>query len=61
MREEREALYAKICATAQVSIAFGSTARIDRDNILRASLWALARAVRALPCTPQARLSSTAT
>jgi ribonuclease HII len=51
--QEREALYAKICATAQVSIAFGSTARIDRDNILRASLWALARAVRALPCTPQ--------
>jgi ribonuclease HII len=51
--EEREKLYAKICATAQVSIAFGSTARIDRDNILRASLWALARAVRALPCTPK--------
>ena len=50
---EREALYAKICATAQVSIAFGSTARIDRDNILRASLWALARAVRALPCAPK--------
>jgi ribonuclease HII len=49
---EREKLYEKICATAQVSIAFGSTARIDRDNILRASLWALARAVRALPCTP---------
>jgi ribonuclease HII len=46
----REKLYEKICATAQVSIAFGSTARIDRDNILRASLWALARAVRALPC-----------
>ena len=51
--EERETLYEKICATAQVSIAFGSTARIDRDNILRASLWALARAVKALPCTPQ--------
>jgi ribonuclease HII len=52
-REEREALYDKICATAEVSIAFGSTARIDRDNILRASLWALARAVRALPVQPQ--------
>jgi ribonuclease HII len=51
--EEREKLYEKICLTAQVSIAFGSTARIDRDNILRASLWALARAVRALPCTPK--------
>src|SRR5690242_21757640 len=51
--EERDKLYDKICATAQVSIAFGSTARIDRDNILRASLWALARAVRTLPSRPQ--------
>ncbi len=49
----REKLYEKICATAQVSVAFGSTARIDRDNILRASLWALARAVKALPVRPK--------
>ena len=28
-------------------------ARIERDNILRASLWALARAVAALPLRPQ--------
>ena len=52
-REEREVLYDKICATAEVSVAFGSTARIDRDNILRASLWALARAVHALPVQPK--------
>ena len=51
--EEREKLYAKICASAEVAVAFGSTARIDRDNILRASLWALARAVRALPVRPK--------
>jgi ribonuclease HII len=50
---EREKLYEKICATAQVAVAFGSTARIDRDNILRASLWALARAVKALPSIPR--------
>jgi ribonuclease HII len=50
--EEREKLYGKICATAQVSVAFGSIERIDRDNILRASLWALARAVKALPVKP---------
>ena len=50
---EREKLYEKICASAQVAVAFGSTARIDRDNILRASLWALARAVKALPSIPQ--------
>ncbi len=49
----RERLYNQIMASAQVAVAFGSTARIDRDNILRASLWALARAVRALPLTPQ--------
>ena len=51
--EQREKLYAKICATAEVGIAFGCTARIDRDNILQASLWALARAVAALPRKPQ--------
>ena len=49
----REKLYAKICASAHVAVAFGTVERIDRDNILRASLWALARAVKALPLTPQ--------
>jgi ribonuclease HII len=51
--EEREKLYVKICATAQVAVAFGAVDRIDRDNILRASLWALARAVKALPVRPK--------
>ena len=51
--EAREKLYEKICATAEVAVAFGSIERIDRDNILRASLWALARAVKALPARPQ--------
>jgi ribonuclease HII len=49
----REALYHRICAVAEVAVAFGSTARIDRDNIRQASLWALARAVAALPVRPQ--------
>jgi ribonuclease HII len=49
----RERLYAKICASAEVAIAVAPPARIDRDNILRASLWALARAVRALPVRPR--------
>ena len=52
-RPTREKLYARICATAQVAVAFAPPARIDRDNILRASLWALARAVAALPMTPR--------
>jgi len=49
----REKLYENICATAQVAVAFGAVERIDRDNILRASLWALARAVKALPVRPK--------
>jgi ribonuclease HII len=51
--EERERLFEKICATASFAVAFASPARIDRDNILRASLWALARSVRALPEAPR--------
>src|ERR1700742_155986 len=51
--ETREKLYARICATAQVGVAFGSRARIDPDNIRQASLWALKRAVLALPVKPR--------
>jgi len=43
--EEREDLFEKICATSSFAVAFASPARIDRDNILRASLWALARRI----------------
>src|ERR1700692_4883515 len=51
--QRREELFEEICATASFAVAFGSPARIDRDNILRASLWALARAVHALPEMPK--------
>src|SRR5881392_946771 len=51
--ERREELFEEICLTASFAVAFGSPARIDRDNILRASLWALARAVHALPEMPK--------
>jgi len=51
--EQREKLFDKICATSAFAVAFASPARIDRDNILRASLWALSRAVRALPEPPK--------
>jgi ribonuclease HII len=51
--ERREELFEEICATASFAVAFGSPTRIDRDNILRASLWALARAVHALPEMPK--------
>src|ERR1700761_370072 len=49
----REELFEEICATASFSVAVGSPGRIDRDNILRASLWALKRAVEGLPETPK--------
>ena len=51
--ERREELFAEICASAEVALALAPPARIDRDNILRASLWALARAVKALPVRPK--------
>ncbi|PZA09846.1 ribonuclease HII [Rhodopseudomonas palustris] len=51
--DKREALFDEICATAQVSVVYASPERINRDNILRASLWALTRAVHALPEMPR--------
>ena len=50
---KREELFEEICATASYAVAFASPARIDRDNILRASLWALGRAVHGLAETPK--------
>jgi ribonuclease HII len=51
--EEREVLFEAISATAEIAIAVAPPSRIDRDNILRASLWALAQAVSALPRQPR--------
>ncbi len=51
--EQRETLYDRICARAEVGIAIAPPRRIDRDNIRQASLWALARAVAALPVRPR--------
>ena len=47
---ERERLFELILAKGTVSIAIASRARIDRMNILRASLWAMSRAVAGLSC-----------
>ena len=51
--ETRAALYEKICASAQVAVAVAPPARIETLNIRGASLWALARAVKALPVAPK--------
>jgi ribonuclease HII len=52
-RGRREELFEEICATSLVAVAAAPPLRIERDNILRASLWALARAVHALPEAPK--------
>ena len=48
MSEAREDRYAEIMATACVSIAIGQVRRIDRDNILQATLWGMRAAYRGL-------------
>ena len=45
--------YAEIMATSCVSIAIGQVRRIDRDNILQATLWGMRAAYRGLQ-TPAA-------
>ena len=46
--DEREDRYAEIMATAFVGVAIGPVRRIDRQNILQASLWAMRAAYRAM-------------
>ena len=46
--ETREILYVRIRATAMVGVGIADVTRIDRDNILGATLWAMAQAVAAL-------------
>jgi ribonuclease HII len=48
----REYLFDKIISSAQVGVGIGDEVRIDRDNILAATMWAMAEAVRGLPCAP---------
>lgn len=46
--EAREDRYQEIMATALVSVVVGNVRRIDRDNILQASLWGMRAAFRGL-------------
>ena len=43
--DEREEIFAALCATADIAFAFGSVTAIDRINILQATLAAMRRAV----------------
>lgn len=51
--ETREALYAEIAARAQFGVGIAEVARIDRINILQATLWAMRRAVAQLKSRPK--------
>lgn len=50
--QKREALFDLIHAHADVGIGIADVARIDRDNILNATLWAMEQAVAALRTAP---------
>jgi ribonuclease HII len=50
--EAREDLYPRIMNSAIVGVGIADVERIDRDNILRAALWAMTQAVRALGNLP---------
>ncbi|MGE0719022.1 MAG: ribonuclease HII [Alphaproteobacteria bacterium] len=52
----RATLAAALRAHAQVGIGAASVREIDRDNILRATFTAMARALARLPCRPDAAL-----
>jgi ribonuclease HII len=54
--EAREDRYGEIIATSCVAIAIGHVGRIDRDNILQASLWGMRVAYRGLGVAAAAAL-----
>ena len=51
--EERRRLYERILAVARVGVGIADVVRIDADNILNATMWAMAQAVAQLDSTPK--------
>ncbi|MDP1699461.1 MAG: ribonuclease HII [Aestuariivirga sp.] len=49
---QREELFAEIMASSKVGVGIANEARIDSDNILAATLWAMAEAVHDLSAAP---------
>lgn len=54
--DQREALFAAITQTADVGVGIADVGRIDRDNILAATLWAMGQAVANLADAPTVAL-----
>jgi ribonuclease HII len=54
--EDREAIYARLIAVAEIGVGIADVRRIDRDNILNATMWAMAQAMRKLQSKPRLAL-----
>ncbi|MEL7047991.1 MAG: ribonuclease HII [Pseudomonadota bacterium] len=54
--QKREALFEQITSASQVGIGIADVERIDRDNILAATMWAMGEAVAALALAPDIAL-----
>jgi ribonuclease HII len=54
--EDREAIYARLVAVAEIGVGIADVRRIDRDNILNATMWAMAQAMRKLQSKPRLAL-----
>jgi ribonuclease HII len=51
--DDREVLYGRIRSTSIIGVGIADVDRIDRDNILGATMWAMAQAIAQLPVTPK--------
>jgi ribonuclease HII len=51
--DARECLYGEIEARAEFGVGIADVARIDRDNILQATMWAMRKAVSRLKTRPK--------
>jgi ribonuclease HII len=54
--DARERLYPRIVETSLVGVGIAEVERIDRDNILHATMWAMQQAVAQLPGMPRLAL-----
>lgn len=54
--DAREVLFPRIMESAIVGVGIADVERIDRDNILNATMWAMQQATRQLPSVPRLAL-----
>jgi ribonuclease HII len=54
--DQREIAYASITATSRWAVGIAPVDRIDRDNILNATMWAMAEAIAGLASNPRLAL-----